>query len=124
MKRYSPMEDPYVSLLLARLVLQLCLTHGRRGSATVLPALRRSHLRRNRAVLALSTAPGQAPLLCLSSLLLLAGGGRGEKAPRCSGSGGCGTRGSGCPAQGSSKQSLWGGMEGTSGMFFKQLMFS
>lgn len=78
MKRYSPMEDPYVSLLLARLVLQLCLTHGRR-SATVLPALRRSHLWRNRAVLALSTAPGQALLLCLGSLLLLAGGGRGAE---------------------------------------------
>ena len=99
MKRYSPMEDPYVSLLPARLLLQLCLTHGRRGSAALPAALCRSHLRRNTAALGLSTAPAQAPLPCLGSLPPLAGG---EEAPLCSGRGevGCGIGKSGCPAQG------------------------
>lgn len=94
-KRYSPMEDPYVSLLPAWLGLKLCLTHGRRGRATV-------------------PTPEQAPLLCLGSLPPLAGRRKGTPVLWGGWLWHQGKR------VGGSKQSLWGGMEGALGMFLGQ----
>lgn len=98
-KRYSPMEDPYVSLLRAWGVAQLCLT-CRKGEAE----LSADHLCGETAVPGPSTA--RSRLCCCVSALFCFGWGR-----KGSVGGGCSTGEEWMPSAGlvgGSEQSLWG----------------